>query len=395
MGNGDKMNRVLIVMMHLGMGGAEKSLVNFLNTLKNDDCEVDLLLFKKEGVLLKYLPDWVRVIDTPSELAVLYGRRPHTAYECILSLKRLFGTFISNILTCHGERRGFVRWKHFYKKSISNLDAHYDTAISYVSGECMYYVVEKVNSDYKYTWVHTDYKACGGVPDDDRVYFMKLDNVITISEKCVESIQVSIPELKNVVCLPNIVSSNFILKQGEEMIVEKIDNSIFKIISIGRLEYVKGFDLAVEAARVLKQRNFKFNWYIIGDGSQKTVLEKKIVEYGLEEMFLLGMKENPYPYLAMADLMVQPSRFEGKSIALDEAKIFGKPIVATAYPSVKDQLNENEGLIVNMIAEDIAHGIEQLAVDKKLYDKIEAYLKGHEYGNAHIVTDYLKLLQLN
>ena len=57
-------------------------------------------------------------------------------------------------------------------------------------------------------------------------------------------------------------------------------------------------------------------------------LEKMIEENDLQEIFiLLGMKENPYPYIREADIYVQPSRFEGKSIAIDEAKILQKPIV--------------------------------------------------------------------
>ena len=55
----------------------------------------------------------------------------------------------------------------------------------------------------------------------------------------------------------------------------------------------------------------------------------------------MGVKENPYPYIKKADIYVQPSRYEGKSIAIDEAKILKKPIVVTNFSTAKDQI-ENE-----------------------------------------------------
>ena len=68
-----------------------------------------------------------------------------------------------------------------------------------------------------------------------------------------------------------------------------------------------------------------------------------IEENQLQDHFiLLGMKENPYPYIKEADIYVQPSRFEGKSIAIDEAKILQKPIVVTNFSTAKDQIKNQE-----------------------------------------------------
>ena len=66
---GETMKKVLFVIMHLEMGGAEKSLVNLLNELSPDDMDVDLLLIKRQGVLGKQVPDWVNVVDAPYELS--------------------------------------------------------------------------------------------------------------------------------------------------------------------------------------------------------------------------------------------------------------------------------------------------------------------------------------
>ena len=67
------MKKILVVMSTLYNGGAERSLVNFLNELPQDKYEIDLLLFKREGMFMKQLPSYVKVLDTPKELKQLYG----------------------------------------------------------------------------------------------------------------------------------------------------------------------------------------------------------------------------------------------------------------------------------------------------------------------------------
>ena len=389
------MKKMLIVIMHLGMGGAEKSLVSFLNELRPEEAEIDLLLFKKRGELLKQVPDWVNILDTPKELAVLYGAKPSGGKGFFHALVRLIGTLTANFFSGRGERRNFIRWKYFYSRFIPQLEKKYDIAVSYLSGESLYYVVEKVNAENKFTWVHTDYRASGGCPADDRKYFEKLEKIITISEKCVEVIQEAIPEVADkVVCLPNIVSSDLIRKKSLEFVPEEYSEKEFKILTVGRLEKVKGIDLAVDAAGLLKEK-CSFVWYVIGEGSERGVITSRIKELGLEGKFvLMGVKENPYPYIKNCDLIVKPSRFEGKSIALDEAKILGRAIVATAYPAVGDQLTEKEGIVVDMSPDGIAEGILEMINNYECRRNIENYLECHEYGNVSVKKEYLEYFNI-
>lgn len=388
------MKKMLIVMMHLGMGGAEKSLVNFLNELSPNDCKVDLLLFKKEGILLEQVPSWVSIIDTPRDVAVLYGSNPINKKEKYLKCIRYWGTLCATMQTHNNERKQFVRWKKYYTKHIGQLKGKYDIAISYVSGEIMNYVVEKVDAPFKTTWVHTDYKASKGCPKDDEYYFEKLNKIITISDSCVNSIKDSFSQntiKQKVICLPNIVSAAFVKKLAEVKVDDAYqEKKSFKILSIGRLENVKGFDMAVEAAKILQDKKIDFEWLIIGEGSERKNLETLIGKYALNnKMKLVGLKDNPYPYLNGCDIVVQSSRFEGKSIALDEAKIFGKPIISTNYPTVYDQLSKDEGMITEMNPEAIAKGISVLYYNESQLNLIKEYLKSRNYGNASDVNKYI------
>lgn len=89
---------------------------------------------------------------------------------------------------------------------------------------------------------------------------------------------------------------------------------------------------------------------------------------------------------------MQPSRFEGKSVALDEAKILTRPIVATAYPTVHDQLSVKEGIIAGTDAVSLADAVQGLLEDPSRCEELSFYLKSNEYGNADRVEDYFQAL---
>jgi len=54
----------------------------------------------------------------------------------------------------------------------------------------------------------------------------------------------------------------------------------------------------------------------------------------------MGMVENPYPYVANADLYVQPSRVEAYGLAMAEARVLGRPVIATDTCGARAQLPE-------------------------------------------------------
>ena len=89
-----------------------------------------------------------------------------------------------------------------------------------------------------------------------------------------------------------------------------------RILTIGRLVDVKGYDLAIKACYKLKSKGYNFKWYVIGEGNLKSKLENMIKEFQLEDTFiLLGIYQNPYVFLKQCDIYVQPSRFEGYGLA--------------------------------------------------------------------------------
>ena len=134
--------------------------------------------------------------------------------------------------------------------------------------------------------------------------------------------------------------------------------------------------MAIEACKKLEEDGYKITWYVIGEGEERGNLEKMIEENDLKGKFiLLGIKENPYPYIREANIYVQPSRFEGKSIAIDEAKILHKPIVITNFSTAKDQIkNKENGIIVEMDPNAISEGIKKLIDNEELRNKLTSNL---------------------
>ena len=132
----------------------------------------------------------------------------------------------------------------------------------------------------------------------------------------------------------------------------------------------------------------------MGYGSQEENVREYVKENMLLDNYILhGMVSNPYPYIKMADLIVQPSRNEGKSIVLDEAKILGKAIVATNYASVKDQIKDHEtGIIVDITPNSIASGIELLMRDKDLKKQIENNCMNEDYAVEEVMKQFYRII---
>ena len=151
----------------------------------------------------------------------------------------------------------------------------------------------------------------------------------------------------------------------------------FKILTVGRLASVKGYDLAVKAANLLKANKFKFKWFIIGEGPERKEIEELIESYGLEnEVILLGAKSNPYPYMKNCDLYVQTSRKEGFGLTVMEAKILKNVVVATNFDTVNELLKDKfDGIIVGKDENAIYEAIRELINNTSLYNKIKSNLE--------------------
>ena len=392
--------KILFVIPSLDAGGAEKSLINLLNVIDYSLFEVDVLVFHPKGIFLKSIPKSVKLITINGDFLDFSQSIFISVSEFlkqgkfILAMHRIL-FFLKNKIKKNTSKAEQVSWKHI-SKAIPILTKEYDTAIGALEKSSIYYVVEKVKAKTKIGWIHTNYSNSGMQKDFDLPFFEKLNYLVTISKECKDNLNRNFPNLKNKIkVIHNIVSPKLIKELSEEKIVDsKFYSTALSILTIARLSKEKGIDLALEAALQLFKIGIDFKWFIIGEGSEKVSLEAKIKEYQLENNFiLLGLKANPYPYLKQSFLYVQPSRYEGKSLAIDEAKIMAKPIITTNYLTAIDQIDNGEnGIICEMNPAGIAQQILTLKENPNLIEKFIFNLKEMNLSTETEITNFYNLI---
>ena len=101
------------------------------------------------------------------------------------------------------------------------------------------------------------------------------------------------------------------------------------IITAGHFFFTKGYDLAVEAARLVFVRHPDWRWEFWGDGVNMEKIREKVFEYGLENNVLLcGRAADMTPVYKRAAMYVMTSRTEGFGLVLTEAKAHNLPTIA-------------------------------------------------------------------
>lgn len=393
--------KILFVMPSLGSGGAEKSFVSMLSLLPRDKFDIYVMIVKEGGLFYQLLPTNVVYVNAPKNLKIALSSIHSKFMKKDCSWKDKLLKILSNVIVRCRKLTGLgllqLTWK-MWKSNISILESQFDVAVSFMDGMTNYYVIDKVQARKKILWVHNDYNKIKTNIQYEYQYFSKANYVITISDICVASLQENFPEISNkFLCIENISSSKMINSMAKDFIPEeyKGKENIVKILSIGRLAPQKGFDMAINAASILKKQGLNFQWYIIGRGALRIGLEKQIKQLNLEDnVYLLGERNNPYPYILYCDIILQTSRYEGKSIVLDEAKILHKPIIVTRYPSVVDNINSGiTGIICEMNPESISNAIYMLYRNPELQKTLKSNLELNFNGNESEINKYVNIFQ--
>ena len=113
-----------------------------------------------------------------------------------------------------------------------------------------------------------------------------------------------------------------------------------------------------------------------------------------KHIFMLGMKNNPYPYMKKCDLFIQPSLFEGYSLSIMEAKILGTPILAT-YAAAESQIeNGVDGFLCETNTVSIYENILKLYENREQLESCKNVLKNCDFNNKNkqIISCFEKML---
>lgn len=397
-----KKKSLLFVINNFNIGGPQKSLLSLLYKMDYELYDICLLVLSREGTLMKHLPENVKVISPSSivSYSILTPKkfmRKSIGMLFEMNLKIFMYSIlavVSGLIKKNMTQEKQKYWKRI-KTKLPKLDGHFDVAVGVSGGHSMMFVADCVDAGKKLGWIRTDYRVLNRDYEIDRLYFEKMDEILSVSKACKDIFINIFPETSTKVKVmynvhpfsmyENVPADTGLIKENEGFI---------KLLTICRLDPHKGLDLAIESLETLLQNNFKVKWYVLGGGSYKKELEDLIKQKGLENHFiLLGFQFNTAEFIKKADIVVHPSRFEGKSNVIDEAKYLLKPIVATNYETVNEQLtHEKNGLISDMNSESLALSIIKLAGNQYLKEKFKENLLSERYDDIESLQIFQQIL---
>lgn len=386
------MKDILFVIDSLTCGGAEKSLISLLNNIDYSIYNVDLLLIKKGGDFEKFIPKEVNLLEVPNYFKFLSREYTGTIQSKIkytfYRFKTTLNLKINNIKreSIHSEQIVY----NSIKKILKPIDKKYNVAVAYSQGFPTYFVSEKVKANKKLAWINCNYIKTKYDKDLDNKFYNNIDKIIVVSKFIYESMsRMKYGYRDKMKIILDIIDPKLIINMSLEEAKELKNIDKFKILTVGRLAKVKGYDLVIKTANLLKLNNFDFKWFIIGEGFERNKIEELIKIYKLEnEVILLGSKSNPYKYMKRCDLYVQTSRKEGFGLTVMEAKILKKVVVATNFDTVNELLSDKvDGIIVEKDENSIYKAIKQLINNDTYYNEIKS--------NVEKLTPYNSINEIN
>ncbi len=385
------MKKILFVINTLGRAGAEKALTELLKRLNDNKYEVYLYVIMGQGELIHDIPSHVRVLNSrydDSSVLTAAGRHQMAKKVCGAffrngSLFKKTGLLIKNMIVMAKSRRfsaDKLLWR-ILSEGAQRFDISFDLAVAWLEGASAYYVAEYVKAGKKVVFIHIDYESAGYTRELDQGCYEDYDKIYTVSEEVRSHFLAFYPEYEGKTdVFHNIINKEEILRKAGEGGGFADGYEGFRILSVGRLTWQKAYDVAIEAMKILKDKECQIRWYVLGEGDQRKKLEKKIKKLDLQDDFrLLGAVDNPYPYYVQTDLYVQAGRYEGKSIAIQEAQVLGCAVIASDRSGNREQIVDGEdGMLCELSPEAVAESVEKLYRDE---EKRRAFKKAVQLKN--------------
>ena len=195
--------KILIISMTAEIGGIEVSLINFLNFISEElHNEVDLMLWKQKGELLDYIPKSVNIIKNPLPGSFQHILKTCSVQTALTWLKLKFFKQIGR------------PWSAFYR-----INQKYDIAISYSQdGYSPYYILDNVTAKKKVLWYHHgNYDKSGKEKLNDAHYYMKFDNIVTVSNANKAMLVKYFPFLEEkIIVIQNLINEEEIIRKSKE-----------------------------------------------------------------------------------------------------------------------------------------------------------------------------------
>lgn len=262
-------------------------------------------------------------------------------------------------------------YKEWFRKRFSGMD--FDVVISMKDGWVMREAA-RMNIPVKYAWIHTDYRsyyytrAFYGSPDEERECMQQFRKIVCVSEEIKQGILTVIGDPGNLLVKYNPIRVRSIREKSLEPVVdadEQIPSGVTRFVTVGRLNYQKGYDLLLEACHMLERDGLQFEVWVIGGeepwGDEHERLYRARKRLHVESVRFMGARKNPYKYMRCADWFLSSSLFEGYSLVSQEAAVLDLPLLLTRCSGVRELIGEDEyGIGMEISVEGIYQGMKRV-----------------------------------
>jgi glycosyltransferase involved in cell wall biosynthesis len=367
------MKKILFMIPDLGVGGAEKVLVNLVNNLDKTKFDVTVITLFNQGPNIQSLNNTVN-------------------YKFVFKKRFKGSTDIFKVFSPRFLYKRFVKDK-------------YDVVVSYLEGPTARIASGCNDPQTKLvSWIHVEQLTKKTVARSFRTYkeavkcYNKYNKIVCVSQTVLEDFASLIDLIVPAQVLYNTNESEQIVEMSKESVEEGAfaDENI-KICGIGKVNARKGFDKLARIHKRLLDEGIKQHVYILGVGSQREEIEEYLKTNNLQDSFtFLGYQQNLYKYVAKCDLFVCASTHEGFSTAATEALILGVPVVTTLVSGMKEMLGENDeyGIITENNEEALCVGIKKILTEPGLLEhyKKQAQIRGKDFSREKTVAAVEEML---
>lgn len=349
--------KILFVTKALWIGGIETALVNLLNYIDYEKYDVSLLVLHAELNMLDRINKNCKVFIIDREQTISfnesyrYSKLFHLTEEAEdpSVIHKLFMSVIPLIKWI--ENKLYIS---YVKRLMNNM--HFDTAIIY-SDVVAETAVKAVNADRFIMFYHH------GIMRHvyhDKIGYQRSEKIVAVSDNLANELKEFCPKYKDkIVSIHNITDTQSIIEKSQLPCEDTFDTSCYNVVTVGRVAYEKGIDLAVAAcARLVAAGYDNIKWWIVGDGPSMGEVKDLITKTNMQDHIVtVGMKDNPYPYIKQADLYVQPSRAEAYGLTIMEALSLDKIVVSTNTVGARELLSDSYDYLCDINADSLSSKI--------------------------------------
>lgn len=330
------MKNILFAARTLDIGGIETSLVTLLNYLARDDeYKITLALEKKQGLFINDLNQKINIIEFAES-------------QTKIKIINIISDFIKKSIfkICYGNKFDFSA------SFVANSNADIFMALTASENSCI--------------WGHFDYLAKYNGDIDkvknlfEKIKINKFRNIIFVSKQSKSSFLKVFPKLeKKTYAINNVIDYKKMINGANELVGNKVEG-ITTFVNIGKQEEKqKRLTRLIEAAKKLKEEEYKFRVLLVGDGKDANKYKDLVKKYNMQdEIIFLGQKRNPYPYYKLSDCTIITSDYEGYPVSFMESMVLGKPIISTDVADYQE-IDGRYGMIAKKEVNDIYEKMKQ------------------------------------